>query len=207
MITSTVHAEWMRRRRIFEAAPLAAVLLSLAAVPVLAQAGAVLPGGNSKQPVNIQATKLDYFDKEQKLIYTGNVVAVQGTSKLKCSVLVIYLPPKVEGQSSTPSSSSQVQHMDATGPVTMISKDQVGTGDNGSYDKAKDQVILIGNVTLTQGPNVTRGDRLEYALKSGEAHVTGRNVQSMIIPDNGPSSGPSEPAAKKPGPGKRGSRS
>ena len=47
-----------------------------------------------KQPVNIQATKLDYFDKEQKLVYTGNVLAVQGDSKLKCSVLVIYLPPE-----------------------------------------------------------------------------------------------------------------
>jgi lipopolysaccharide export system protein LptA len=81
---------------------------------------AILPGGNSKQPITIQATKLDYFDKEQKLIYTGNVIATQGDSKLKCSVLTIYLPPKVEGETSAPASSSQVRRMEAAGPVTMV---------------------------------------------------------------------------------------
>jgi lipopolysaccharide export system protein LptA len=148
------------------------------------RAGAVLPGGNSKQPVNIQATKLDYFDKEQKLVYTGNVLAVQGDSKLKCSVLVIYLPPKGESQSGTPSSSSQVRRMEASGPVTMVSKDQVGTGNSGVYDKASDTVVLTGNVTLSQGPNVTLGDRLEYDLKSGQARVTGSHVRSMFQPSN-----------------------
>ena len=56
--------------------------------------GAILPGGNSKDPVNIDAAKLDYFDKEQKLVYTGNVVATQGESKLQAGTLVIYLTPK-----------------------------------------------------------------------------------------------------------------
>ena len=165
------------------------------------RAGAVLPGGNSKQPVNIQATKLDYFDKEQKLVYTGNVLAVQGDSKLKCSVLVIYLPPKGESQSATPSSSSQVRRMEASGPVTMVSKDQVGTGNSGVYDKALDTVVLTGNVTLSQGPNVTLGDRLEYDLKSGQARVTGSHVRSMFQPSSSDDS-----AAKKATPA-RGSRS
>ena len=152
--------------------------------PQGSRAGAVLPGGNSKQPINIQATKLDYFDKEQKLIYTGNVLAVQGDSKLKCSVLVIYLPPKSDGASSTPSSSSQVRRMEASGPVTMVSKDQVGTGNSGVYDKASDTVVLTGNVTLSQGPNVTLGDKLEYDLKTGQAKVTGTHVRSMFQPSN-----------------------
>jgi lipopolysaccharide export system protein LptA len=164
------------------------------------RAGAVLPGGNSKQPINIQATKLDYFDKEQKLIYTGNVLAVQGDSKLKCTVLVIYLPPKTEGASGTPSSSSQVRRMEATGPVTMVSKDQVGTGNSGVYDKASDTVVLLGNVTLSQGPNVTLGDKLEYDLKTGQAKVTGKNVRSMFQPSNS-----DDTASKKTPP--RGSRS
>jgi lipopolysaccharide export system protein LptA len=145
---------------------------------------AVLPGGNSKQPINIQSASLDYFDKEQKLVYSGNVVAVQGDSKLKCSTLVIYLPPKAEGQASSSASTSQVQHMDATGPVTMISKDQIGTGDHGVYDKASDTVVLTGNVTLSQCANVTKGDRLVYLLKTGHATVTGTHVVSMFEPEN-----------------------
>jgi lipopolysaccharide export system protein LptA len=179
--------------------------LGFAAGPASAQkerSAAILPGGNPKQPINIQATKLDYFDKEQKLIYTGNVLAVNGESKLKCSVLTIYLPPKVEGQSATPASTNQVQRMEAQGPVTMLQKDQIGTGDAAVYEKAQNRVVMTGHVTLSQGPNVTQGDTLVYDLKTGQARVTGGNVRSVFIPGN---SSDETPAAKPSA--KRGSRS
>jgi len=151
-----------------------------------AQAVAVIPGGDAKEPINIDAAKLDYFDKEQKLVYTGNVVATQGDGKLKASVLVLYLTPK-EGagdQPGAPSPSSQLRRMEASGPVTIVSKDQIGTGDSGIYEKPENKVYLIGNVTLTQGPNVTKGDKLIYDLTTKQAVVTGR-VKSMFIPSGG----------------------
>lgn len=149
------------------------------------RSGAILPGGNSKDPVNIEAAKLDYFDKEQKLIYTGNVVATQGESKLQAGTLVIYLTPKDPAtRAGVPSSSSQVRRMEAAGPVTIVSKDQIGTGDSGIYEKSENKVYLIGNVTLTQGPNVTKGDKLIYDLTTSQAAVTGR-VRSMFMPSGG----------------------
>ena len=159
--------------------------------PALAQKaqGPVLPGGNSKEPININAAKLDYFDKEQKLVYTGDVTATQGDSKLKASTLILYLTPKSDAdKSGVPSSSSQLRRMEASGPVTLISKDQIGTGDSGVYEKAENKVYLIGNVTLTQGPNVTKGDTLIYDLTTSQAAVAG-NVRSMFIPSNGAAPG------------------
>lgn len=153
--------------------------------------GAILPGGNSKEPINVDAAKLDYFDKEQKLVYTGNVVATQGESKLKAATLTIYLSPKEPDDSNgPPSSSSEVRRMEATGPVTLISKDQIGTGDSGIYEKSESKIYLIGNVTLSQGPNVTKGDKLIYDLNSSQAAVTGR-VRSLFLPNS------SEDASKK----------
>ncbi len=38
-------------------------------------------------------------------------------------------------------------------------------------------------MTLTQGPNVTKGDKLIYDLTTRQAVVTGR-VRSMFIPSN-----------------------
>jgi lipopolysaccharide export system protein LptA len=149
----------------------------------------VLPGGNSKEPINIDAAKLDYFDKEQKLIYTGDVIATQGDSTLKATVLVLYLTPKNSGdQTGVPASSSQLRRMEATGPVTLVAKGQVGTGDSGVYEKGPNTLYLIGNVTLTQGTSVTKGDKLTYDLTSGQAVVTG-HVRSLFIPDNGPNNG------------------
>ncbi|SFK45604.1 LptA/OstA family protein [Methylocapsa palsarum] len=165
-----------------------AVLDGPGASPAFAQkarTGAILPGGNSKEPVNIDAAKLDYFDKEQKLVYSGNVVATQGESKLKATTLVIFLTPKEAGEANAaPSSSSQVRRMEAAGPVTVISKDQIGTGDSGVYEKSENKIYLTGNVTLSQGPNVTKGDKLIYDLTSNQAAVTGR-VRSMFLPNSG----------------------
>lgn len=162
------------------------------------RSGAILPGGNSKEPVNIEAAKLDYFDKEQKLVYTGNVVATQGESKLQAGTLVIFLTPKdaVAG-AGVPSSSSQVRRMEAAGPVTIVSKDQIGTGDSGIYERSENKVYLIGNVTLSQGPNVTKGDRLIYDLTTNQAAVTGR-VRSMFSTSGGAGE-TKEPRPAKPG--------
>jgi len=163
----------------------ALLLLTSAVFPAYAEkqrSGAILPGGNSKDPVNIAAAKLDYFDKEQKLVYTGNVVATQGESKLQARTLVIFLTPKnAAAQAGVPSSSSQIRRMQAAGPVTIVSKDQIGTGDSGVYEKSENKVYLIGNVTLTQGPNITKGDQLTYDLDTKQAAVTGR-VRSMFLP-------------------------
>jgi lipopolysaccharide export system protein LptA len=166
-----------------------ACLMSTSAVfPAVAEkprSGAILPGGDSKEPVNIDAAKLDYFDKEQKLVYTGNVVATQGQSKLRATTLVIFLSPKdTTAAAGVPSSSSQVRRMEAAGPVTIMSKDQIGTGDSGIFERSENKVYLIGNVTLTQGPNVTKGDKLIYDLTTKQAAVTGR-VRSMFLPSGG----------------------
>jgi lipopolysaccharide export system protein LptA len=187
----------------------------------------MLPGTSSHEPINIDAGKLDYYDKEQKLVYSGGVVAVQGDSTLKGSELTIYLlkdaskpgaaktgkgevaaaattaAGQAGGDPSAPGSSS-VKHMDVKGPVTLISKDQVGTGDNGSYDKAENKVTLTGNVTLSQGTNVTKGDRLVYDLTSGQAQVfsgqTYGRVRSVFTPGSGTPEQAGAAGKKKPQP-------
>jgi lipopolysaccharide export system protein LptA len=178
----------------------ALLLLTSAVFPAHAEkqrSGAILPGGNSKDPINIAAAKLDYFDKEQKLVYTGNVVATQGESKLQARTLVLFLTPKdAAAQAGVPSSSSQIRRMEAAGPVTVSSKDQIGTGDSGVYEKSENKVYLIGNVTLTQGPNVSKGDQLSYDLNTNRAAVTGR-VRSMFLPTGG-TGGAGEPRPSMP---------
>ena len=36
----------------------------------------LLPGTNAKAPISIEADKLVYFDKEQKAVYSGNVIVI-----------------------------------------------------------------------------------------------------------------------------------
>jgi lipopolysaccharide export system protein LptA len=151
---------------------------------------------SARREFSIYAEKLDYFDKEQKLIYSGAVIAKQGDSTLKSSVLTIFL----SGSGAQPGeqagggpSNSQVKRMEAAGPVTIISKDQVGTGDRGIYDKADNKIYLIGNVVLSQGANVMKGKKdakLTYDLTTGHAQILG-GVDGLFTP------GSDDPTKKK----------
>ena len=210
-----------RTLRVFLRATTVMVAIGGASAPLHAAdkktPASLLPGAGSREPISIDAGKLDFFNKEQKLVYSGGVVAVQGDSTLKGSELVIYLAkdPQKPGtgeaaaaaatvaggtDAATPAAEgSSVRHMDVKGPVTLISKDQVGTGDSGSYDKTENKVTLSGNVTLSQGTNVTKGDRLVYDLTSGQAQVfsgqTYGRVKSLFTPG---SAGPEDPLGGTP---------
>lgn len=164
----------MKRQIIF--AGLAALLVA-AAAPVAAKgrSGGILPGATAKDPLNIDAGKLDYFDHEQKLVYSGSVIVTNGPSTLKATRITIFLEGK--GAPGGANSDDRVKHIEADGPVTLVSKDQIGTGDHGTYDKAESKVYLSGNVTLTQGDNIVKGDRLVYDVTSGMATVQGGGAQ------------------------------
>jgi lipopolysaccharide export system protein LptA len=165
-------------------------LLAFSAPAFAQKAGPMIPGGNSRAPVSIDAGKLDYFDKEQKLVYSGGVVATQGDATLKAPELVIFMAKEAAGGrnlggGSPMGADSQVRRMEASGPVVITSKDQVGTGDRGVYDRAENKVFIYGNPVLSEGAHVVRGDaqsRLVYDLASGRAQVMGGRVQSLITP-------------------------
>lgn len=147
-------------------------------------ASPVLPGGNSRAPISVDAAKLEYFDKDQKLIYSGGVLAKQGESTMRASAMVVYLL-RQEEQGGLQAESGRIRRIEASGPVTVTQTDQVGTGDRGIYDKAENKVYLIGNVVLSQGPNVTKGERdskLVYDLDTGYAQVIGGRVNSIFTP-------------------------
>ena len=166
---------------------------ALGAGPAMAQKliAPVLPGGDSKAPVSIDSARLEFFDKEQKLVYSGGVLAKQGEASLKATTLVIFLNSgPVQGGAAAPAAGeNQIKRMEATGPVTIVSKDQVGMGDRATYDKEGNKVLLIGNVSLSQGGNIIRGkadSRLIYDLPTSHAVIEGAGgVSSLMTPGGG----------------------
>ena len=165
----------------------------------------ILPGGNSRDPISIDANKLEWFDAEQKAVYTGDVVVIQGESSLKAATLTIFLNrddkgggPQASAGAAPGQGNSQIRRMEAAGPVTVIQKDQVGTGDRGVYDKVDNKVLLLGNVTLSQGGNITTGEKLIYDLETKQAVVESggaqQRVRGLFIPGSGPKEAEPAPA-------------
>ncbi|AWM85289.1 LptA/OstA family protein [Microvirga sp. 17 mud 1-3] len=152
--------------------------------------------GASKEPIKIDADKLDVYDKEGRAVFTGNVVAVQGESTMNCSLMTVLYEQKRDGQNSGPAApgadDSAIKKIDCKGPVTIVSKTQVATGDNASFDRVANKIYLTGNAALSDGPNVTRGERVVYDLNSGIANIEtkpGGRVRALFVPGSGNAEG------------------
>jgi lipopolysaccharide export system protein LptA len=169
------------------------------------------------KPVDVNSDSLEVYQNEQKAIFVGNVVAVQGDSTLKTPRLVVYYentnaagangddkagaspdagkPEAAPAKTSTaPSSQSSIKRLEASGGVVVTSQDQKATGDNGVFDMATNTAVLTGNVVMTQGANVVRGKELHVDLKTGLAKVSGGTNAIFIQNNNGQQAG--QPKAK-----------
>lgn len=176
---------------------LSCLALGLSAASALA-AGGILPGASAKDPYTVDAGKLDYLERDGKLVYSGNVIAMQGATKVKGSSMTIYLDRTAGGGGDR-----QVRRIEVKGPVTVVQNGKVGIGDAGLYDKAENKWYLLGNVTLTEGTDVTQGDKLIYDLGSSTALVdAGRQgrVRSIFTPKDttAPKPAPKQPVASRP---------
>jgi lipopolysaccharide export system protein LptA len=165
-------------------AMLAGAVIAIAAGPAFAQEGGALGGfGNSREPVRIDAQNLRIVDKEQKAIYSGDVVVVQGKSTLRCTELVVfYVQNRGNGQ-ARPAGANGLRRAECKGPVSAVSGTSTVTGDNGVYDAPANQITVTGNVIITDCSNVQRGDQLTYNMQTRVATVTGGRVSGLFEPN------------------------
>jgi lipopolysaccharide export system protein LptA len=151
--------------------------------------------GSSKEPIKIDANKLDVFDKEGRAVFTGDVVAVQGESTMKCTVMTVFYEQRDQGGGqAAPAAATQgaddsaIKKIDCKGPVTIVSRTQVATGENATFDRGSNKIMLTGNATLSDGPNVTKGERVLYDINTGVANIEttpGGRVRALFVPGNG----------------------
>jgi lipopolysaccharide export system protein LptA len=177
-------------------------LLAVAATAALAQpgnnTGTSVPNAlqgfsqNRGQPVQIEAASLEVRDKDKVATFTGNVKVVQGDTTMRCKSLVVFYEGggqagggqagganTMKAAAPGPGGSSSISRLEARGGVTVNQKDQTATGDTGLFDMKSNTVTLQGNVLVSQGQNVLRGERLVVDLATGVSRV-----------DSGKSNGP-----------------
>ena len=167
------------------------VVSCLVAAPVLAQTAT---GGLQKnQPIEISSDKLDVFQEDHKAIFTGNVIAVQGTSNLRAATMVVYYRDKNSNKpakkaaaadaAATPAPAAPakpadapaqgIYRIDATTGVVFTTPTETAVGDVGVYDVDADTIDLTGNnVTLTQGQNILKGTHVIHNMTTGRSIMT-----------------------------------
>ncbi len=143
---------------------------------------------NRNQPVKIEAATLEVRDRDKQATFSGNVQVTQGDTSLRCKSLVVFYDQDTVGTANAmkaatpgPGGEQKIKKLEARGSVVVMQKDQTATGEFGLFDMKTNTVTLSGNVVMTQGQNVLRGDRLVVDLNSGVSRVeSGKNGQSRV---------------------------
>jgi lipopolysaccharide export system protein LptA len=160
--------------------PLPLLVLALVAAPVLAQGFSALKGHNSDAPIDITSDRIEVQDRADRAIWTGNVHAVQGDMTMDAARMTV-----AYNHASQPGQDPQIQRIDASGGVTVVSPTERAKGNFGIYDLNRKLITLIGNVTLTRATNSVSGARLVIDMNSGRATVDGNAVGGGTSPANG----------------------
>ena len=157
---------------------------------------------NQGKPIKIEAATLEVHDKEKQKFATfeGDVHVIQGDTDMRCKTLVVYydddatparkaaVRPAQQSQSGAPpqQQQQQIKRLDAKGGVIITQKDQIATGESGVYELRTSLMTLVGNVVLTKGGDVIRGDRLWVNMNTGVSRVesanTGQGVRAVFNP-------------------------
>ena len=127
---------------------------------------------------------LEWYDQKQIAVARGDAVAVRDVKVIRADVLTAHMtkdkPPPAAGKpdQTVPAAaqakprnaamplgaadeSSRISRVDAQGHVLVSTQTDVGRGDYGVYNADSGIATLLGNVTVTRGPNTIRG---EYAV-------------------------------------------
>ena len=125
---------------------------------------------------------LEWYDEKQVAVARGDAVAVRDTKRIRADVLTAHMtkekpqpaarkPEKPATAMAKPRDSatplgntdegSKISRVDAQGNVLVSTETDVGQGDFGVYNADSGIATLLGNVTVTRGPNAIRG---QYAV-------------------------------------------
>jgi lipopolysaccharide export system protein LptA len=127
---------------------------------------------------------LEWYDQKQIAVARGDAVAVRDVKVIRADVLTAHMtkdkPPPAASKpdKAAPAAaqakprnaamplgdtdeSSKISRVDAQGHVLVSTETDVGRGDYGVYNADSGIATLLGNVTVTRGPNTVRG---EYAV-------------------------------------------
>jgi lipopolysaccharide export system protein LptA len=153
----------------------------------------------------------EWYDAKQISVARGDAIAVRDTKRLRADVLTAHMtkekPKPGENQPEAKTSKavsaatnakttakagplgdsdegSRISRIDAQGNVLVSTPTDIGRGDYGVYNADTGIVTLLGNVTITRGPNAIKG---EYAV------VDLNNNVSRMMP--GPSA-PGTPSSR-----------
>ncbi|TRD22695.1 lipopolysaccharide transport periplasmic protein LptA [Palleronia caenipelagi] len=139
------------------------------ASPVLAQGTGISLGGltqDTSAPVEVVANELQVNQTDGQATFIGDVLVTQGDMKLSADrILVDYATGGAQGR---------IEKLTANGSVTLITPEEAAESRAATYVIDTGEVVMTGDVLLTQGDTALAGEKLTINLETGTGQMSGR---------------------------------
>lgn len=144
--------------------------LIFAACAAVAQTGLSIGTGSfdTNQPVEVSANELAVDQQAGTAEFIGNVVVVQGDLRMAADrVQVVYATDDAANPNG-------ISRLIASGGVTFVTPTEAAEAQEAVYTIASGDIVMSGDVLLTQGQNTLAGEQLVVDLASGTGRMEGR---------------------------------
>jgi lipopolysaccharide export system protein LptA len=129
----------------------------------------------SRAPIDITSDTVEADQKQNRVTFTGNVVAKQEDVTLYANTLVMIYDPDTK----------KLKEIIAIGNVKVVQLDRRATGQKVTFDQDKNKVVLDGDAVVREGTNVVRGERITFYVDEERSVVEpakGGRVSTSITP-------------------------
>lgn len=140
------------------------------------------PKSDKNQEIYIESDTMEVEQKANRATFIGHVDATRGAVRLRSRRLVVNFRKAPKGAKSK----TELTKLDARGSVIVTSKGQKATSDWAIMQVQANKVTMGGNVVLTEGKTVLKGNKLELDLNTGKSRLfgggSGGRVKGVFLP-------------------------
>lgn len=157
----------------YAAGGFALTMALLGGMELSAQSTGGIASHNARAPVDIDAGRIVAQERDDRVIFSGDVVVSQAGLKVRADRMQLnYLN----------ATTLEIQRITATGGVSVERGRERATGTTGVYDFNRRVITLVGDVRLQQGQSTLSGGRLVIDLDTGISSVDGQASGGAAAP-------------------------
>jgi lipopolysaccharide export system protein LptA len=143
----------------------------------------------SDEPMEITSNRMEAFNENKLVVFSGNAMAKQGNKVLKADQLLLYYKKEPDKKDKVGTIATErtgdLEKVEAKGKVSLTQGERVATGDDAIYYQDSAKIIMTGNAVLSEGKNSIKGDRVIVFLNENRGVVesnTKKQVKAIIYP-------------------------
>lgn len=168
------------------------VMVFVLCPPVTSQAAEAAKVDFSREPVHIEADRMESDQKTESVLFVGNVEAHQADLSIKADRMTVFYQRAAAAASAANKAQEATRAIDrltANGSVEIVKQQWTAVGDQLEYFSRDRKIILTGNTKVWQDNNLVTGDRIVLYLDEGKSVVErkssgeGERVKAFFYPE------------------------